>query len=96
MIKIKNMSVLVSADFSSRYLLNPPSVCAFISLACIPRGVRKPFRLHACVYIGVRARVKAPRSCVHARMRGCVQRARDAQDDYSDIVVIVEGTIARQ
>lgn len=60
------------------------------------RGVREPFRLQACVYSGARARVKAPRPCVHARMRGCVQRARDAQDDYSDIVVIVEGTIARQ
>jgi len=45
---------------------------------------------------GARARPRAPRPCVHARMRGCVQRARDAQDDYSDIVVIVEGTIARQ
>lgn len=29
-------------------------------------------------------------------VRGCVQRARDVHDDHSDIVVIVEGTIARQ
>ena len=35
---------------------------------------------------------------VRAWVRGCVRatRARDVHDDYSDIVVIVEGTIARQ
>lgn len=58
----------MSDDFSrlGLDLVNPPLACAFISLARIPRGVRNPFRMHARIYTGARARVEAPRP------RGCV------------------------
>lgn len=44
---------------------------------------------------GMRARTHGCASaCVRAWVRAT--RARDVHDDYSDIVVIVEGTIGRQ
>jgi len=81
--------------WASIFTKSATGMCVYI--ACMySAGCAGTFHQHACMYTGARARVVAPRLCVHARMRGCVQRARDAQDDYSDIVVIVEGTIARQ
>lgn len=66
--------------FGPRYLLNPPLVCAFILLACIPRGVREPFiKLHACMYTYTRcARARAwSAPSVRARADAWVRATRE-------------------
>lgn len=57
--------------------------CEGMRDASVARAMRGDVCAHACTSARVRAWVRAT-------------RARDVHDDYSDIVVIVEGTIGRQ
>lgn len=69
--------LVIFCVYRYQHLPTLPLVCAFISLARIPRGVRKPFKLHACMYItdvytSIGAQTRVWKRPVRACTRGCV------------------------